>query len=196
MSKITNKFLVAAALSLCCVGSALANLITFDVQWSGSSFGNNASATGFITFDDAVLPEVGVQNVLGLPNAAIIDLGITISGSIGGNGSFGISDFGSFFFWTPSPLDLSTELIGQNLTNGCTFGTSQGPCGNGLGGDFNLFGSTAGAPIGTYFFQLTTAGGDNMLVTSMTPSIPEPASLALLGIGLFGLGVMRRKQRA
>jgi hypothetical protein len=176
------------------VGSALAGIVTFNIEWSGASFGNSATATGFITFDDTVLPEIGAMGALTLPSPSVIDLGVTISGASAGNGSFGIGDFGAVVFETPSALDLSQELIGQLLTNGCTFGTSEGPCGDGLGGDFNLFGLTPDAPIGVWYFVLETAGGEAMLVTSMRPAgVPVPLTFALLGLGLVGMGLGRRK---
>jgi PEP-CTERM motif len=178
--------------------SASAAIVKLNITWSGASFGNGATATGILSIDDSALPTIGRLPLINLPNAAVTALSITISGPYAGNRAFGISSFGSIYFQVRSELNFGQELIGQIQTNGCAFGTSTGPCGNGLGGDFNLFSNGGGAPSGTYYFRLTTADGENMLVTSMTAvqgAVPEPASWALMlgGFGLIG-AAMRRRQ--
>lgn len=128
-----------------------------------------------------------------LPSPAVTDLGITITGAGSGNGTFNLADFGEVVFWAPAPLNLSTELIGQDLGGGCIYGTPDGSC-----GDFNVFAATSGAPNGVFYFSLATSGqnSDTMVVTSMTPrTVPEPPELALLGIGLIGFGVFQRKKK-
>lgn len=157
---------------------------TMNINWSGVSFGNTASATGHITFDDTQFGNW----------SAVTDFGVNITGASSGNGSFGRSDFSSMYFWSPSPLDFTKELVGQALTNGSNFGNT----GGGIGGDFNIFAGLAGAPTGTWYFTLTTNGGsgDRMLVTSMSPSaVPVPAAVWLFGTGIASLlGMTKRKQ--
>jgi hypothetical protein len=210
--KMTSKLGMALAVvvGLGGVGSAFASWVTFDIEWDGSVHGNGASATGFITFDDTLVPQIvdpadpPDDVAIHLPSAAIADLGITITGASIGNGSFGLDDFDRLVFYAPIALDLTKELIGQSLGTGCNFGDDDPEaCGANENeddaGDFNLFAKIgSGAPNGVWFFNLQPAGSsDGMLVTSMTPrQVPEPGTLALFGLGLAGLGAMRRKKLA
>ena len=162
--------------------SVSADIETLNIQWSGALYGNSAIAGGFISFDTTLLPQIGTSGFVGLPDTSITDLGITISGAASGNGSFGLADFYGVSFASPSPLDLSTQLIGQQLSTGVTFGALVG---DGSAGDFNLFGLSASAPIGTGNFTLTTnqGAGDILSVTSIT-TVPLPASWLLMAAGL------------
>ena len=75
------------------VGTTAADPVTFNIRWSSALFGNAASATGFITFDDGVLPYVGFPpRGTALPDPSVIDFGITVAGVSEGNGSFGLAD--------------------------------------------------------------------------------------------------------
>ncbi len=172
---------------------------TFDLSWSGASFGNGASATGEITFDPTLL---GLGGQYSFPNTVITDASITITGASAGNGTFDTSDFSFMVFQLPSALDFSKQLVGQSLTDGSTWGTSTGAGGNGVGGDFNFFANSVNSPNGTWYFTLTSADGvgDSMLLTSMAPAaaVPEAQNVAMLlaGFGLVGVAARRRKTQA
>jgi hypothetical protein len=170
---------------------------TYNLAWSGVSFGNNATASGQITLDLTTLPNPGGPAYDLYPNMA--SLTVTVTGASSGNGTWTKSDLaklsslGTYTYWDTGgvALDLSKELVGQP-TLGNPWGTPDG-----ISGDFNLF-FTNGGPLGTFFFTLTTDGGtqDSMLLTSFAPvsSTPEPGTMTLFGSGIIGLaGVLRRK---
>jgi PEP-CTERM motif-containing protein len=173
-------------------------MTTFDLQWSGASFGDSAVATGFVTVDTSAFPHLGGSGgSTGFPSPFVSALQITITGAGSGNGTFTLADFNTITFWTPSVLDLSQNLIGQTLSNGCSFGTSTGACGSGNSGDFNIFGKAAPDPNGTWWFQLSTngGGGDRMLITSITAAVPEPSTWAMMILGFAGIGAMAYRRR-
>ena len=197
----------AAAVGTALSASANATVLDFILEWSGESFDNNASAVGSISIDDSVFLNPGHNNVFENPGW-VTALSITITGSIGGDGTWTLEDFDDVVLdtdYAPLPplrggggpaetaLDLTQELVGQP--------TSQSPWGTPTGeaGDFNLFSDTAGVPTGDFYFTLLVGGGggdrgavsERLLLTSFRP-VPAPSSLALCGVAA---GVLARRRR-
>ena len=82
-------FLALISASLMAFDAAASTMETFNVAWSGASFGNTATATGFVTFDTSLVGNLA---------PGITDAGITIANAASGNGTFNFSDFSSFYF--------------------------------------------------------------------------------------------------
>ncbi|MFK8014647.1 MAG: hypothetical protein AB8G17_04345 [Gammaproteobacteria bacterium] len=174
---------------------AQAALLTFNLGWSGESFSNTAVATAVLVVDDTLLPNPGStgdngQAVL-LAELGIVSFDMVVTGATIGDGAYSIDTFAAVT-WNSGALglDLSTELVGQ-ATDGNPWGTSDG-----FSGDFNVFSLDGFSPSGTFFYQLTTAGGfgDNMLLTNFTP-VPIGPALPLLVSAVGALGLLRRPRR-
>jgi len=187
--------LLGAILLAATATAALASPIKFNFTFAGGG----ATAKGFVVFESTLLSNPGSNSFI-LPNPAVLDVQVTVSGAAAGNGTFGIASFGEVFFDTHgATLNLGKELVGQP-TPGSPWGTPDSH-----GGDC-CFGASAPAPNNIYYFTLGANGGrsgESMVLQTMAPvvlSVPaldDWSRLALaLMVGGAGVVLIRRRHSA
>ena len=145
--------------------------ITFQFTFCSHLSPVAAQARGYITFDENLMTNPFVGGI-GLPSAQVLDLSVTITQAVSGNGTFTLNDFDAVA-WDSNGgiMDFSKELVGQP-TSAKPWGTTPS---SGEAGDFNLFGITPGSPIGVWYFTLNSDAfsGQSMTLRSM---LQGPAS--------------------
>lgn len=141
----------------------------FKFGWSGGAFSATTSASGD--------PQLFLFDSNGFGILADDD-------SAGGLNSFisTVLAAGDYFLGIDGYNNEALSITGNIFNNGCC-GTEL-PTGPGAGNP--LSGWSGGGTAGTYTISFRSA-------TAAVGSVPEPASIALLGLGLAGLGFSRRK---
>lgn len=172
-----------------------------------------ARTAGYIVFEEDLLANPG-DNVFNLPHPAVLDLQLTVTGSVNSDGNYDINDYEAVDLWTNGgTLDFSQPLVGQPTDN-APWGTTQ----DGESGEFNLFAAgggmaenstnryeskqgiaVLGAPTGCYWFTICEQTGgaqENGLVSPMrlqsmqqhgvsaTHAIPSLSLWSTLALGL------------
>jgi len=167
----------------------------------------------------AVTTLLGADNagsVINIPGTAFGDT-LTISVIVDNGGSsllsqtWGLPDFvsgtaavGSYFasYATPDFLDFATDASGQLTTTVFAQSQTDGSATDNFGtGPARLVSNAVIDSLGRGSF--ISAGGtgfiywpnsnEDLWSAQLVQSVPEPGTLALFGIGLFGMGLARRK---
>ena len=167
-----------------------ANTLVIDGDLTANAVyvGNGANTGNILTGSGTITGDVTNEGIIAPGNSPGT---LSVDGNVGGNGDYlmEIASAGSYDqLAVTGAMDFDGSVIDVNLLGGYT---------PGIGDTFTLF---SGTLSGTYSFDFADAGGaaawdtSNFLTTGAITSIPEPATMSLLGAGAIGLLVRRKRK--
>jgi hypothetical protein len=197
-------------LLLCSASIASAAPITYDVAVDSSSISGTAGALDFQFNPGPLVTQAASLQILNFTsNGALAgnsvltgDVAGTLPGMLNFNNGTAFNDYFEGFTYG-STLSFQVSLDGPALTS------PDGVSSSGSTFAFSMFSDAAGTiPIFTtnttegfaFIIDVNLDGTTTVTnfsaqttVVPITGAIPEPSTLALLGIGVIGLGIMRRR---
>lgn len=154
------------------LGTPILNALQIDLS------SDNTSSSGPAGTLRVAVTETGLTNPSGFPSFAS-----SIGGTLNGSGEHLV--YASYYDNTDAAFGTQHLLSTASFSNQGAFGYNAGAFG------------TTGDPFSmseTVTLSVPASGGAASFDASL--DLPEPASLALLGSGLLGLGLIRRRRRA
>lgn len=183
----------------------LPNLDTATIRDNPTDGNPDDINTGFFVFDDSNNTDRGItefdimtltspvsQAILNLERVGTLNVSqfVSVFGYTG-NGTIELSDWGDGIFITSFFVDSSVSAIDVDVT---PFINSQ----IGLSSDFvgfNLRSPDNSIELVLFAPSLGPSASPTLSITDDQVVLPEPGTLAVLGLGLLGLGLVRRRRR-
>jgi PEP-CTERM motif len=155
------------------------------------SFAGSLNVFGLVKFGSA-------NNQIGLIQPSLPAY-FSLNALFDGGEDIYLNVFGSAPTFGPSPGTITASVSGNSFGFAFVVNQLRVPLnyisGDPISGSTSFLGTFAGLGLtpGTYFYNFTT-GLDNIQLNIIS-EVPEPSTLGLIGLGLLGLGAMRRRRR-